>query len=198
MTTDKELRASVTGASAKPSPQEQGRQVATGGQAARSRGAAGSSGSASAMSASASGRESAASAAAGAAGASAGGSIDLSASPPSLENSRGADWALPERAEGATAITRPIRVSCYADHLVIFPEKGQGKPPIVVPTKGQLREEVDELVSKVWERIDSWGIAGSRMYWRPVLEVHVQKGADQRYAELAQLLEGSGIVVTKQ
>jgi hypothetical protein len=131
-------------------------------------------------------------------GATSGGGMDLSAQPSSAANSRGEDWGLPDRAAGSTAITRPIQLSCYSDHLVIFPEGGQGSRPDVLPVEGPLREEVDQLVSKIWTRIDSWGIAGSRMYWRPVLQVQVQQGADERYAELARLLEGSGIVVTKK
>jgi TolA-binding protein len=161
-------------------------------------------GTAAGTAAGASGPSSARAGAAGAAGAtassSAGGSLGSPsfASPPDLPSSRGPEWGLPNRAEGATGITRPINIACYADRLVILPEDRRRGRPVELPIDGSLREEVDKLVPKIWERMESWGIAGSRMYWKPVLQVEVREGADERYAELARLLEDSGIVVKRK
>ena len=52
--------------------------------------------------------------------------------------------------------------------------------------------------TRVWDRLDTWGIAGHRMYWKPILQVQVQPGGDARYAELARLLDGSGIIVKRK
>ena len=54
------------------------------------------------------------------------------------------------------------------------------------------------LVSGVWERMESWGIAGRGMYWRPLLQVDVAPGAERRFVELAALLEGSGMMVERK
>ena len=41
-------------------------------------------------------------------------------------------------------------------------------------------------------------MAGRGMYWRPVLQVSVAPDAQQRFAELAALLEGSGLTVERK
>jgi hypothetical protein len=114
-----------------------------------------------------------------------------------LAETRGSDWGLPGRAQDATGITRPIRVACYPDRLVIFPEDSSTEPEQLT-VEGALRDEVDELVAKIWRRMETWGIAGSQMYWKPVLQVRIGKGAESRYQELVELLDDSGIVVTRK
>ena len=52
-----------------------------------------------------------------------------------------------------------------------------------------------ELVSAVWDHMDTWGIAGRGMYWRPVLSIHVGPGAEGRYDDLKTLLQESGLKV---
>jgi hypothetical protein len=46
--------------------------------------------------------------------------------------------------------------------------------------------------------MEAWGMAGRGMYWRPVLQVRVAAGAERRFAELAALLEGSGLTVERR
>jgi hypothetical protein len=131
----------------------------------------------------------------------AGGSIGLPGladATPGTSPSRGQDWGLPQRALGSTGITRPIRVDCYPDRLVILPEVSSTGRPDEQLVEGSMRDEVDELVSKIWKRMENWGIAGSRMYWKPVLQVQVGKGAEARFAELVELLSDSGIVVERK
>jgi hypothetical protein len=36
------------------------------------------------------------------------------------------------------------------------------------------------------------------MYWKPVLQVVVAPGADDRFADLAALLDGSGMTVARK
>ena len=115
-----------------------------------------------------------------------------------LAASRGSDWGLPDRAVGATGITRPISLACYADRLVLLPENRRHGRPFQLDVEGRLRDEVDELVSQIWQRMESWGTAGSRMYWKPVLQVDVQSGGESRYEELVSLLQDSGIVVKRK
>jgi len=110
---------------------------------------------------------------------------------------RGADWGLPESAAGAIPLTRPIKIDCYNDRLVLLPEAGAspGKTIALGPRTG---DALDELILAVWERIGSWGMAGKGMYWRPVLQVAVAPGAQQRFDELTRLLEGSGLVIQQR
>jgi hypothetical protein len=57
---------------------------------------------------------------------------------------------------------------------------------------------MDELVSSVWEHMRSWGTAGRRLYWRPLLSMQVQPGGAARYAEIEALLADSGIDVEQR
>ena len=54
-------------------------------------------------------------------------------------------------------------------------------------------DEIDSLISKIWSRVEEWGIAVAGGYWKPVLNVYVAQGADARFDELRVLLEGSGL-----
>ena len=51
--------------------------------------------------------------------------------------------------------------------------------------------------SKLWARVESWGIAVAGGYWKPVLNVQVTPGAEQRFEELRVLLDGSGLEVRR-
>jgi len=43
--------------------------------------------------------------------------------------------------------------------------------------------------------MESWGLAGNGMYWRPLLKVDVAPGGERRFIELRSLLEGSGLTL---
>ncbi|NUQ65935.1 MAG: hypothetical protein HUU20_26035 [Pirellulales bacterium] len=114
----------------------------------------------------------------------------------SLAETRGRDWALPDAAQGSVPITRPIRVDLHPDRLMLVPERGlRGEKQ--VEFGGDTTAAVDEFVSAVWGHMETWGIAGRGMYWRPILKIHVAPGAEQRYEDLKILMEGSGIEVSR-
>ncbi len=105
------------------------------------------------------------------------------------------NWANPDASTANVPIQRPIRIVCDADHLTLLPE-GRGKQGMrIIPFKQQTSESIDDLVSAVWDRIDSWGTAGKNMYWRPTLVMEVEPGGQQRYAELQATLANSGFDV---
>jgi len=114
--------------------------------------------------------------------------------PESLAQTRGADWALKQRALGSVPVSRPIRIDCFGDRLVIVSSHRQQRSRSVSLGAGAA-DSIDELVSGVWDEIDSWDIAGNGMYWRPVLNIHVAPDGWMRYEELKTLLDGSGIPV---
>ncbi|MBN2476499.1 MAG: hypothetical protein JXB62_17930 [Pirellulales bacterium] len=115
----------------------------------------------------------------------------------SLVKSRGRDWGLPGAADGSVSITRPIRVECHPDRLVVLAERGSARSKTVW-LRSRVDQSIDEFVSGVWEHMDSWGIAGRGMYWRPILHVYVAPGGESRYQELQMLLDGSGLAVDKK
>ena len=114
-----------------------------------------------------------------------------------LADKRGQDWALRDATKNAVGITRPIRVDCYPDRLVIVPDS-RTESELVVPLDPSSTRSVNRFVSNVWEHMDTWGIAGRNMYWRPVLEFRVAPGGEDRYADFSRLLEGSGFIVKKK
>lgn len=115
-----------------------------------------------------------------------------SQAPESIAKKRDRNWANPDAGTSSIPIERPLHLVCDADHLTLLPE-GRGRQGMrVIPFKRQTVESVDDLVSTVWDRIDSWGTAGRGMYWRPVLLMEVEPGGQRRYAELQALLSDSG------
>jgi len=117
--------------------------------------------------------------------------------PASLAETRGRDWALPQASSGAIAVVRPIRVYCYSDRMVLVPEPGLGTSKVVRFSR-RPEAAIDELVSAVWVYVQSWGMAGEGMYWRPVLSVQVAPGAESRFKQIESLLEGSGLQIERK
>lgn len=111
-----------------------------------------------------------------------------------LAETRGRDWGLPDAARGSVPITRPIRIDLDATRLVLVPERGLGSEK-QIELQADTTDAIDALVSAVWGHMESWGIAGRGMYWRPILKVRVGPGAERRFTDLKILLEGSGIEV---
>jgi hypothetical protein len=115
----------------------------------------------------------------------------------SLAEKRGSDWALRDAARGSVGVTRPIRVECYADRLIVVSDRGPGGNK-VIPMGPRTELAVDALISSTWECMDSWGMAGRGMYWKPVLQFNVTPDAEQRFTELSALLDGSGLTVQRK
>jgi hypothetical protein len=115
----------------------------------------------------------------------------------SLAERRGEDWALRNAARSSVGLTRPIRVECFGDRLVLISDRG-AQHNKTIPLGARTAASVDSLISVVWECMEGWGIAGRGMYWRPLLQVHVAPDAEQRYEDLASLLQGSGIAVERK
>lgn len=112
-----------------------------------------------------------------------------------LADARGDNWALPNSSRGATPYTRPIRIECHADKLVVMPDRGTTGVAKTVPLGGPLEGSVDTLVGHLWQHMKGWGMAGPQAYWKPLLSVHVAPGGEDRFAELAALMQRSGVDV---
>jgi len=111
----------------------------------------------------------------------------------SMADSRGKNWSLPEEARHAVPISRPVRIECTADKLVLPTD--QSSPKREIAMSYHTEDAVEPLVGAVWQRVETWGSAGRGMYWRPELSVDVAPGAEGRFADLKTLLADSGIEV---
>lgn len=112
-----------------------------------------------------------------------------------LADERGRNWGLPSETRGSVPVTRPIRVDCHEDRLVLVREDGSAGTEIRLGP--QMDNAIDEFVAAVWDEMEAWGIAGKGMYWRPILNVRVAPNADQRYQEFETLLRDSGLEVRR-
>lgn len=116
----------------------------------------------------------------------------------SVAKTKGANWATPKKTAGATGITRPIRIECYADRLIIVPSVNEPADSQVVPLEGPMRSSMESFVSNIWNVMDGWGMAVLGGYWKPILSVQVHPGADGRFYELQKLLKDSGLDVVRR
>ncbi len=127
-------------------------------------------------------------------------SMNLSNSPKQpIAASRGANWAVDEPRQKSVAIRRSIHVVVRENRMILPPVKGMHRG---VEASGQeisldqgVNEISDQFKAAVNERIEDWGLAGSGMYWRPVLELNVEPNAEMTAARITHLLQGSGVEV---
>ena len=117
--------------------------------------------------------------------------------PRSLAERRGEDWGLRDAARGSVGVTRPIRIECYADRLVVVADRNPADSK-VIQLGSRTASAIDPFISAIWGHIEGWGIAGRGMYWRPVLQVWVAPGGEDRFVDLAALLDGSGLTVKRR
>ena len=115
----------------------------------------------------------------------------------SLAKTRGRNWGLPDASPRSTPLVQPIRIECYPDRLVVVAQEGRAGGKII-PLGPATEASIDAFVSAIWSHMETWGIAGSNMYWQPVLNVYVGVGAEQRFADLQALLKDSGLAVEKK
>lgn len=107
---------------------------------------------------------------------------------------RGRNWALPDSGQASIPVSRPVRVICQHDQLIILVDNNLQKSK-VVPVEGATHDAIDPLVAQLWEHMETWGIAGNGMYWRPVLILQPVPGGEGRAEDLRRLLQGSGLAI---
>jgi len=112
----------------------------------------------------------------------------------SLADDKGRDWALRGATYRATPIARTIHIDCHQDHLLVAAQPG-GPGGQIIPFGVGPRIAAEELVSAVWDVLDAWGLAGRDMYWKPILQIHVDQGAEYRLTQLQEVLADSGLTI---
>ena len=110
----------------------------------------------------------------------------------------GLDWALPHVTPDAIAISRPIDGNCELQRIVIMPEAGSRDRPVEIHFDGPTANAIPPFAGAIRQQIGSWGIAGSGVYWKPVLRLSVAPNAERRFIELQSQLRDSGIEVLRR
>lgn len=110
----------------------------------------------------------------------------------SLAGRRGSNWASLASHDRPIPITRPIRLECSAHEFRILADTG-GRVETRIPIGAHTVDSVDPLVQAVHAKVNGWGIAGDRMYWRPELVLSETTDGRGRREDLERLLADSGL-----
>ena len=54
-------------------------------------------------------------------------------------------------------------------------------------------QSLDPFVKEIHDEIDGWGMAGTGLYWRPVIVLSVAPQGQRRASDLERLLKNSGL-----
>ncbi len=117
--------------------------------------------------------------------------------PQSKLSERKKGWALEGAVPFSAPMSRTIKIQCDANQFVFSSQQG-GKTHRAIPIGPSVVSATDKLVSEIKSQMESWGMAGEKMYWRPILEVTVLPGGEERFKELQYLLQNSGLVVERK
>jgi hypothetical protein len=110
----------------------------------------------------------------------------------SFAQSRGKNWASLATQERPIPLTRPIRLECARDEFRLLDDGGR-RVRTRIPVHGDTATAIDPLVGAIHARVQDWGIAGDRMYWKPELVLSETSDGRARREELERLLAESGI-----
>ena len=128
----------------------------------------------------------------GQAGAASGSSGSAASAAASLAQSRGKNWASLATQDRPIPLTRPIRLECAVNEFRLFDDFGR-RVETRIPLDGDTALAIDPLVQAVHRRVDAWGIAGDRMYWKPQLVLSETADGRSRREDLERLLAESGL-----
>ena len=110
----------------------------------------------------------------------------------SLAGKRGSNWASLATHDRPIPLRRPIRLECAADEFRIL-DDGGGRVETRIPLGADTADSIDLLVTAVHAKVNRWGIAGDRMYWRPELVLSATSDGRARREDLERLLVDSGL-----
>lgn len=116
-----------------------------------------------------------------------------------ISQSKGANWAIGHPNLKSMAIRRPISVVVRENKMILMPASNNKRSIESQVKEISLDQSVHEIsesfTAAVKERIDDWGLAGSGMYWKPVLELNVEPNAEMTATRIVHLLRDSGVEV---
>lgn len=116
-----------------------------------------------------------------------------------VSNQRAKNWGLPQSNQDSQGFTRPVRITLLPDSIVIMPPKGHYFRPITTSVANPLsKEDTQRFIGKLWEHMETWGIAAQGGYWVPTLSVEVHPGGERQFERFRQLLNGSGIPIRQK
>jgi hypothetical protein len=116
-----------------------------------------------------------------------------------IADSKGANWATGRPNLKSMAIRRPIPVVVRENKMILLATNNNKRSIDSESQEISLDQSVqaisESFATAVKERIEDWGLAGSGMYWKPVLELNVEPNAEMTAARIVHLLRDSGVEV---
>lgn len=113
--------------------------------------------------------------------------------PQPVASQRGRNWAWSDGPRTQTPVVRSIRLHCFKDRWVLLPDDGNPNKGTTISFDQPPQARAEALAQAVQDRVKSWGLALTGGYWKPVIVVDVAPDAAWRFAQLEQLLTGSGL-----
>ena len=117
-------------------------------------------------------------------------------SEPPISEVRGDNWALPGASGGSFPFERPMRIEITKTEIALF-HTDPRQQPIHILFENNTRQTIEQFVAAIWEHMATWGTAGRGMYWKPVLNIYTDQGAEDRANELEHLLKRSGLEIKR-
>jgi hypothetical protein len=86
-----------------------------------------------------------------------------------------------------------------ADQWLLLPEaRSAASNGTAITYDGTPQQRAEKLAAAIADRVDSWGLALSGGYWKPILVVEVDPAVEWRFDQLRQLLAGSGLEIQRE
>ena len=132
-------------------------------------------------------------------GASSGGADASSRQMGSIADSHGSNWAVESGRQGAVPIRRTIHLVVRNNRMALLPSRHETRGVGATGTEISLEQSEEQISEKfiaaLRERMDDWGLAGSGLYWRPVLKLNMGPDAGYSAFQIMHLLKNSGVEV---
>ena len=109
-----------------------------------------------------------------------------------IAQARGKNWASLATQDRPIPLTRPIQVECTLNEFRLLDDRGRAVRSRI-PVDGDTAAAIDPLVKAIHARVAEWGLAGDRMYWKPMLVLSATPDGRSRRDDLERLLADSGL-----
>ena len=118
---------------------------------------------------------------------------------PVIADTKGANWATGRPNLKSMAIRRPIPVVVRDNKMILKAtsnnKRSADSQSLEISLDQSVHDISESFAAAVKERIEDWGLAGSGMYWKPVLELNVEPNAQMTATRIVHLLRDSGVEV---
>ena len=118
----------------------------------------------------------------------------------SIADSQGRNWAVKSGGRTSVPIRRPIQVVVRQNQIALLPSRhaldGEAATGKVISLDQPINQISNEFRNALRTHIEEWGLAGSGLYWRPMLKLNVGPDAEQTAEQVIRLMKNSGVEVS--